>query len=89
MPWKETFVMDERLKFIGEYLKQERSMSALCFEFNISRKTGYKLVHRYLLEGALGLYDRSRAPHHHPHAVSDEIVMAIVRLRIKTSSLGS
>lgn len=81
--------MDERLKFIGEYLKQERSMSSLCLEFNISRKTGYKLVHRYLLDGALGLYDRSRAPHHHAHAVSDEIVMAVVTLRIKYPRWGA
>lgn len=73
--------MDERLKFIGEYLKQERSMSALCREFNISRKTGYKLIHRYLMEGILGIYDRSSAPHHHPHALSEDIISAILSLR--------
>lgn len=81
MPWKETCVMNERLKFIGEYLKQERSMSALCREFNISRKTGYKLVHRYTMEGVLGVYDRSRAPHHHPQAVSEDLVAMILSLR--------
>ena len=54
MPWKETCVMDERLRFLGEYLKKERSMSALCQEFGISRKTGYRFVHRYQLEGLWG-----------------------------------
>ncbi len=73
--------MDERLKFIGEYLKQERSMLALCQSFGISRKTGYKLVKRYLNEGAVGLYDRSRAPHHHSRAVSAELVKMVLDLR--------
>jgi putative transposase len=58
VPWKETCVMDERLKFVGEYLKQERSVSALCRQFGISRKTGYKLIGRYADEGAGGLFDR-------------------------------
>lgn len=89
MPWKETCVMDERLKFIGEYLKQERSMSALCKEFNISRKTGYKLVHRYVMEGFYGLYDRSRTPHHHPHAVGEDIITAILSLRNRYPRWGA
>ena len=73
--------MDERLKFIGECLKRERSMSALCRSFGISRKTGYKLVSRYLDEGFVGLYDRSRAPHHQANAVTEELVSAILSLR--------
>ena len=89
MPWQETCVVDERLKFIGKYLRQEVSMASLCREFNISRKTGYNLVHRYLLEGPLGLYDRSRAPRHHPQAVSEDIVSVIVNLRSEHSRWGS
>ncbi len=81
MPWKETCVMDERLRFLGEYLKKERSMSALCQEFGISRKTGYRFVHRYQLEGLWGLFNQSRAPHHHPHAVSDDMVGTILAVR--------
>jgi transposase InsO family protein len=73
--------MDERLRFVGECIKGERSMSALCREFGISRKTGYRLLHRYRLEGVLGLFDRSRAPHHHPHAVSEDMVAVILWLR--------
>jgi transposase InsO family protein len=81
MPWKETCVVDERLRFLSEYLKRERSMSAICQEFGISRKTGYRLVHRYQMDGILGLCDQSRAPHHHPHAVSDDMVGTILELR--------
>ena len=30
MTWKETCPMDERVRFIGEVLKGERSMSEVC-----------------------------------------------------------
>ena len=39
MPWKECHVVDERLRFIARLLDGEK-MSALCSEFEISRKTG-------------------------------------------------
>jgi transposase-like protein len=41
MPWKESSVMDERLRFVARLLEGEQ-MSHLCREFGISRKTGYK-----------------------------------------------
>jgi hypothetical protein len=41
MPWKESSVMDERIRFVIR-LKDGESMVALCREFQISRKTGYK-----------------------------------------------
>jgi transposase-like protein len=42
MPWKECSVMDERLQFVARRLAGE-TMSGLCREFGISRKTGYKI----------------------------------------------
>jgi hypothetical protein len=36
MPWKESSVMDERLRFVGRLLDGEQ-MSLLCREFGISR----------------------------------------------------
>ena len=47
MPWKETHVMDERLKFIAQYLDAKWRMTELCRAFGISRRTGYKIVRRY------------------------------------------
>lgn len=38
--------MDERLKFIARLLDGDK-MAALCREFGISRKTGYKILTRY------------------------------------------
>jgi hypothetical protein len=51
--------MDERLKFIARLLDGDK-MAALCREFGISRKTGYKIVNRYNDSGLEGLTDRSK-----------------------------
>ena len=54
--------MNERVKFIAQYLQNEESFAALCEEAGISRKTGYKWVERYEAGGVRELVDRSRAP---------------------------
>ena len=64
MPWKECHVVDERLRFVARLLDGEK-MTALCAEFGISRKTGYKIYDRYKDYGVHGLTDRSRRPYRH------------------------
>ena len=61
MPWKESSVMDERMRFVVR-LKDGESMASLCREFEISRKTGYKILDRYEEFGVEGLTDRTRRP---------------------------
>lgn len=61
MPWMECSVMDERVKFIARLLDGE-SMTRLCEEFGISRKTGYKILERYQDIGTGAFTDRSRRP---------------------------
>ena len=61
MPWKESSVMEERLRFVARLLEGE-PMSELCREFGISRKTGYKIFVRYKEHGCAALTDRSRRP---------------------------
>jgi len=63
MPWKESRLMDERLRFVAQLSEGER-MAELCREFGISRKTGYKIWDRYRKVGILGLQDRSRRTQH-------------------------
>jgi transposase len=46
MPWRETSVMEERLRFVARLLEGE-GMNDACREFGISRKTGYKIFNRY------------------------------------------
>ena len=72
MPWKECHVMDERLRFVARLLDGEK-MTALCAEFGISRKTGYKIYERYKDSGCSGLTDRSRRPYRH----ANQLPMAI------------
>ena len=61
MSWKECSVMDERMRFIARILDGER-MTDLCREFDISRKTGYKIFNRYKECGLEAFTDRSRRP---------------------------
>ena len=59
MPWQESNLMDERLKFAAWILDDE-SMASTCREFGISRKKGYKLFNRYQYSGLEELKDQSR-----------------------------
>lgn len=60
MPWKECHAMDERMRLVARLLEGD-TMSAVCEEFGISRKTGYKIYERYKDVGARGLTPISRA----------------------------
>lgn len=55
---------DERMRFVIR-LKDGEKMAALCKEFGISRKTGYKIFTRFEHHGLEGLTDRSRCDRHH------------------------
>lgn len=67
MPWRETCPMEERLKYIGDWLKNGDSVTDLCRIYGISRKTGYKWIERYQTRGLDGLGEMSRATHGHPN----------------------
>jgi len=88
MPWKETSVMDERVKFIGRLLSGEK-MAQLCREYGISRVTGHKIWNRYREDGTKGLYDRSRAPHKHPNQLPFEVEQVIIRLKKEKTNWGA
>jgi transposase len=52
MPWEECSVMEERLRFVARLLDGE-GMSAVCREFGISRKTGYKISTATRITGSM------------------------------------
>ena len=67
MPWKETDVAGERIEFVVRVLSESGNFSALCREFGVSRKTGYKWLRRFEEVGSVSrLGERSRRPHHSP-----------------------
>lgn len=82
MGWQETDRVSERLRFIHRLQDGER-MSDLCREFEISRKTGYKMLRRFEKHGSDGLQDNPRAPHRCPHRTPDEVVEVILALKKK------
>jgi len=88
MPWKECHVVDERLRFVARLLDGEK-MAALCEEFGISRKTGYKIYTRYKDCGAHGLTDRSRRPYRHANQLPMAIEKWIVRLKQEYPTWGA
>ena len=88
MPWKETFVMDERVGFIAACLGGEETMTELCRRFAISRKTGYKWLERYRQGGPGALAERSHAARTYPQAISEEVVGLLLAARMRHPTWG-
>ena len=80
--------MDERLKFVARVLDGEK-MAVLCREFEISRKTGYKIYSPSKDCGIEGLTDRSRRPYRHARQLPFQIEKAIVQLKQEHPSWGA
>ncbi len=89
MPWHTTDPVNERLKFVAAHQRGDVSMSQLCEEFGISRKTGYKILARYRDCGPEGFRDQSRAPRTHPNQTSPDMEGAILRVRKTYPTWGS
>jgi putative transposase len=82
MPWKENKTMDLRVQLIQDYDDGE-SVAALADMYGVARKTVYKWLARHAAEGAAGLADRSRAPLHSPHRLTEETIAHIVAARAR------
>jgi putative transposase len=80
--------VDERLRFVARLLDGEK-MAELCREFDISRKTGYKVFHRYQQCGLEGLTDRSRRPYRQANQLPFQIEKRIVQLKHEHPSWGA
>jgi putative transposase len=89
MPWQELSPMDLRMRFVTEWQAGCWTMTELCADYGISRKTGYKWVGRYETGGPRGLHDLSRRPHHSPTATAAEVVAALVALRTRHPHWGA
>jgi len=81
MPWQRVSPMDLRFEFNHAYATGHCSMTELCDQYGISRKTGYKWVARFEAEGRAGLADRSRRPQTSPRATDPTIVERLCEAR--------
>ena len=86
MPWKERTVMSERMNFVAEVYANEKSFSALCRDYGISRKTGYKWLER--AKSGAGLEDLPRTPFHSPNRTPSEMEAAILAERDRHPAWG-
>ncbi|MGH9163046.1 MAG: helix-turn-helix domain-containing protein, partial [Vicinamibacteraceae bacterium] len=88
MPWKECHVMEERLRFVARLLEGEK-MARLCAEFDISRKTGYKIFDPYKQCGVGAFSDRSRRPFRQANRLPEALEATIVRLKREYPDWGA
>jgi len=76
------------MRLVNALVAAEDSMTALCEEYGVSRRIGYKWLSRFRAEGLARLTERSRAPHVVPWAVSQAQADAVVGLRRQHPSWG-
>ncbi|SFO69460.1 Helix-turn-helix domain-containing protein, partial [Acidaminococcus fermentans] len=81
MPWEERNVTKTMLRreFVERVLAHEKSKTALCLEYGISRPTGDKWIKRYLEDPSCE--ELSREPHHRANRTSPEMEALVVKTR--------
>ena len=79
--------MEQRIEFA---LKAMRTLNfrALCQEYGVSAKTGYKWKERFLREGMEGMEEQSRRPRSSRPQLPEEQVCEMVRLKLAHMSWG-
>jgi putative transposase len=89
MPWKNTSTIGQRWQLVNVLLRRERSVSAWCRAFGISRKTAYKWLHRFTEGGRRDLGDRSRRPRRVPLRMRRKWIERIARTRQRHRHWGA
>ncbi len=87
MPWRENSVMSQRRELVM-FALDYANISFLSRRYNISRKTAYKWITRYIQEGEEGLSDRSRRPRHSPMKTPPLLERAVLKVRKDHSTWG-
>lgn len=87
MPWQHLDLMSQRTEFALRALQTD-NFRALCREYGISPRVGYKWKNRLLEEGMGRMEEHSRRPKSTPHALSEEEVCRIVALRVRHKHWG-
>lgn len=88
MPWKESSMLDEKIKFIARLLDGEK-MAPLCREFNISRKTGYQIWDKYKQFGQAAFVEQKRTPFRYANKLPVQLEMLILNLKKEYSNWGA
>jgi putative transposase len=81
MPWRKTNQVNERLRFVAQAQEGLYDHAELCERYGVSRQTGYTTLKHYGELGVDGLKDRSHAPLHCPHRISEEMRELLLEAR--------
>jgi len=73
--------MEEKLRFVLEYERDEQTMTELCQSFGVARETGYVWLRRYRERGLEGLLELNRAAQRHPNQTPAAIEQRVLELR--------
>ena len=88
MPWEVTGPVRERERFIAAYLTGFYTITELAERFGMSWQKLHKWLARHNVDGMKGLVDRSRAPLHIPHRITDAVAEQIIALRRRFPHMG-
>ena len=81
MAWRTVEVPEQRMRFVMDASKGDRSMTELCREYEISRPTGYLWLSRFEAQGVAGMSELSRRPLSSPTRTAAEMEERIAELR--------
>lgn len=89
MPWKTMDVQEQRVQFVVAASRREKSFTALCQEFGISRPTGLLWRERYQQAGLAGIAERSRRPQRSPRRTTPDLEERVVEARQRYPDWGA
>lgn len=86
MPWQERTDVELRSEFVARARQEGANIAALCRQYGISRKTGYKWLAR--ARAGQSLDNRARTPQRQPRRTAPEVEAAVVALRTQHPCWG-
>jgi len=89
MAWGTVDVEEQRVRFVVCASRREKTMEALCREFQVSRPTGYAWLRRFQDGGIEAVVERSRRPRHSPARTPVGIEQRVVELRQQRPDWGA
>lgn len=79
--------MNQRIEFVLKAMQTD-NFRALCSEYGISPKTGYKWRERFIQDGLAGMSELSRRPRSSPDGLSEAVVCEMIRIKQKHLAWG-
>ena len=88
MAWESYKLEEQRLQVVQAYASGDSSMTHICKQYGISRKTAYKWHQRFLDLGKEGLKDLSKAPKTPNFCYSNKQIETAIDLKLRYRTWG-